>query len=58
MRLRHKNGSPNLGQKTKPYNSQQKKERICKIEYFAVLADHKIKLKEYEKKDKYQGLAN
>ena len=27
--------------------------RTCKIVDFAVLADHRIKLKEYEKKDKY-----
>ena len=34
------------------YN-QQKKNRICKIVDFAVPADHRIKLKECEKKDKY-----
>ena len=28
-----------------------KKKRICKIVDFAVLADHRINLKEYEKKD-------
>ena len=50
------NGSPNLGQKTRPYNNQQKKE-ICKIVDFAVPADHRIKQKEYEKKDKYLDLA-
>ena len=33
------------------------KERICKILYFAVPADHRIKRKEYEKKDKYLDLA-
>ena len=52
MGLRHINGSPNLGQKTRPYNNQQKK-RTCKIVDFAVPADHRIKLKECEKKDKY-----
>ena len=31
--------------------------RICKIVDFAVPADHKIKLKECEKKDKYLDLA-
>ena len=46
-------GSPNLGQKTRPYNNQQKKKTICKIVDFAVSADHRIKLKECEKKDKY-----
>ena len=34
-----------------------KKMRICKFVDFAVLADHKIKLKECEKKDKYLNLA-
>ena len=49
-------GSPNLGQKTRPNNNQQKK-RICKIVDFAVPADHWIELKECEKKDKYLDLA-
>ena len=31
--------------------------RICKIVNFAVLADHRIKLKECEKKDKYLNIA-
>ena len=35
----------------------KKKKRICKIVDFAVPADHRIKLKEYEKKDKYLNLA-
>ena len=53
MGLWHTNGSPNLGQKARPYNNQQqKKKRTCKIEDFAVLADHRIKLIEIEKKDK------
>ena len=56
MRLWHTNLSPNLSQKTRPYNNQQKK-RICKIVDFAVPADHRIKLKECEKKDKYFHLA-
>ena len=30
---------------------------ICKIVNFAVPADHRIKLKEWEKKDKYMELA-
>ena len=48
-----------LGQKTRPYNHQQqiKRERICKIVDFAVSADHRIKAKECEKKDKYFDLA-
>ena len=56
MGLWHTNRSPNLGQKTRPYNNQQKK-KICKIVDFAVLADRRIKLKECEKKDKYLDLA-
>ena len=36
---------------------QQKKKRICKIVDFAVPADHRIKLKECEKRDKYLDLA-
>ena len=51
-------GSPNLGQKIRPYNNQQKKKkRIFKIVDFAVPADLRIKLKEREKKDKYLDLA-
>ena len=61
MGLWHTNGSPNLGQKTRPYRNQQKKKkkkRICKIVDFAVPADHRIKLKECEKKkDTYLDLA-
>ena len=54
----HTHISPNLGQKTRPYNNQHKKnKRICKFDDFAVPADHKIKLKECEKKDKYFDLA-
>ena len=34
-----------------------KKKRTCKIVNFAVLADHRIKLKECEKEDKYLDLA-
>ena len=59
MGLWHTHVSPNLGQKTRPYCNQKKKKkkkRICKIEDFAVPADHKIKLKKYEKKDKYLDL--
>ena len=53
--LTYTHGSPNLGQKTK-HNNKQKK-RTCKIVDFAVPADHRIKLKESEKKDKYLDLA-
>ena len=34
----------------------KKKKRTCNIVNFAVPADHRIKLKESEKKDKYLGL--
>ena len=37
--------------------NKKKKKRICKIVNFAVPADHRINLKEYEKKDKYLDLA-
>ena len=60
MGLWHTKGSPNLGQTTRPNNNQQqqqKKKRIRKIVNFAVPDDHKIKLKESEKKDKYLDLA-
>ena len=56
MGLWHTHGSPNLGQKTKPYSIQQKK-RTCKIVDFAVPANHRIKLKECEKKVKCHDLA-
>ena len=59
MGLWYTNGSPNLSQKTRPYNNQQKKKKkkICKIVDLAVSADHRIKLKECEKRDKYLDLA-
>ena len=57
MGLWHTNGSPYFGQKTRLDNNQQKKKRTCKIVDFAVPADHRIKLKECEKKDKYPDLA-
>ena len=37
--------------------NKKKKKRICKIADFAFPADHRIKLKESEKKDKYLDLA-
>ena len=40
-----------------PNNSQQKKKRTCWIVNFAVLANHRVKFKETEKKDKYLDLA-
>ena len=38
-------------------NKKQKNKTICKIVDFAVPADHRIKLKQCEKKDKYIDLA-
>ena len=58
----HTDGSSNLGQKTRPYNNQQekkkkrKKRELVKIVDFAVLADHRMKLKENEKWAKYLDL--
>ena len=49
------NGSPNLGQTTRPYNNQQKK-RSCRIVDFAVQADYRMKLKERKKSDEYIDL--
>ena len=56
MGLWHTHGLPNFGQKTRRNNYQQKK-KPRKIVDFAIPADHKIKLKESEKKDKYLDLA-
>ena len=41
----------------KKKKKKRKKKRICKIVDFAVSVDHRIKLKECEKKDKYLDLA-
>ena len=38
-------------------NKKKKKKKICKVVDFAVPVDHRIKLKETEKKDKYLDLA-
>ena len=38
---------------TRPFSNQQKNKRFCKIVDFAVQAEHRLKLKESEKKDKY-----
>ena len=58
MGLWQTNGSPNLIQKTRLYGNQQqqKKKKTCRIVDFAVPADHRIKLKECEKKEKYLDL--
>ena len=49
------NASLNLGQTTRPRDSQQKK-RIYRIVDFVVPADHKVKLQKGEKRDKYMNL--
>ena len=36
--------------------NNKKRKKICKIAEFAVPADHRIKLKEFEKRDKYRDL--
>ena len=52
------NGSLNLGQTTRPSDCQQlTKVRTCRIVDFAIPADHMVKLKENEKRDKYLNLA-
>ena len=38
-------------------NKKKKKERTCRIVNFAVPLDHRVKLKENEKKDKYLNFA-
>ena len=49
------NISPNLGKTTRHCDNQSKK-RICQIVNFAVLPDHRVKIKESEKRDKYLDL--
>ena len=56
--------NPEPVQMTRPSESQQKKKkkkrkkkRTCRIVDFAVSPDHRIKLNESEKKDKYLDLA-
>ena len=56
MGLWHTHGSPNLGQKTRLNNNQQKKEKLQNCRR-AVPVDHRIKLKESDKKDKHLDLA-
>ena len=50
MGLWRTDGSPNIGQKTRPDYNPPKKTTLT--------FDHRIKLKEYEKKDKYLDLAS
>ena len=49
------NGSPNIGQTTRPHSNQQQqqKKRTCRIVDFAVPAGHRVQLKE-SKKEGYE----
>ena len=57
------NGSSNLSQTSRSSDNQQEKkkkeerERTCRIVEFAVLADHRVKLKESKKRNKYLDFA-
>ena len=56
----NKNGSPNLGQTTRPrysQHTQKKVKRTCRTVDFTVPADYRVKLIESKKKDKYMDLA-
>ena len=57
MGLWRTDGSPNLGQKTRPNNNNTKKKRTCKIVDFAVPVNHRIELKLSDKKEKYLDFA-
>ena len=49
---------PNLGQTTgSSYSRQQKKKKTCRIVYFVIPPNHRVKTKESEKRDKYLDLA-
>ena len=47
----------NKKKKKKKKKERKRKKRTCKIVNYAVLADHRIKLKECENKDKHHDLA-
>ena len=48
---------PDLMIVNKKKKEKKKKERTCRIVDFAVLADHRVKLKESKRRDKYLDLA-
>ena len=54
--IRDTNGSSNLSQTTRPFDSQKKKKKTFRKVDFAVPADHSVKLKESEKRDEYLEL--
>ena len=57
MGLWHTHRSPNHGQNNPDLIIIHKKKRSCKIVDITVPADHRIKMNECEKKDKYLDLA-
>ena len=66
LTFRDTNGSLNLGQMTRSYNNQPKKKKkkkrkkkkgTCRIVDSAVPADHRVKLKECEVRDRYHDFA-
>ena len=57
LRFRDTNGSLNLDQTTRSYTNQQQEKRTFRIVDFAISADHRVKLNECEKRDKYLDLA-
>ena len=52
----HRNESPNFGHTTRPSDSKKRNQRTYWIVKFAVQADHRMKLKVGEKKNKYLDL--
>ena len=48
---------PDLEVIIKKMKLKRKREKTCRFMDFAVLAEHKVKIKENEKKDKYLDLA-
>ena len=55
--LWHTHGSPNLDQKTRPYNNQQQKKENLQNSRLCCPSGLQKKLKKCEKKDKYLNLA-
>ena len=55
--MKNSQGVNNNNNNNNNNNQQQQKKKTCKIVDFAVPSDHRIKLKECEKRDKYLDLA-
>ena len=49
--------SPNSSREPRPCDQRKKKERTCRIVDFSVSADHRVKIKGNENRDKYVDLA-